>query len=105
MLYPINHKELEKLEQHNIPINKMMTLEKVGSIIVVEEEKQSIIAQLSNIEEYTDEAFLTLKKEIESQLEPLRLRLFMDSFVASLYRNATIETNELLVIKDEKYSK
>ena len=60
--------------------------------------------KVDTIEEYSQNDLLAAQKEVKSHAEPSRMKAQVESFVASLHRNATIETNESILIAGEEYS-
>lgn len=104
LINSMDHKKLQDLDKKGLPVREMISLEKVGSLIVAQNERDSVLVRLDEIEAFDENKFLTAKKEIETQAGAVRRRLFVDGFVASLHRNATIETNGSIITTDEEYS-
>lgn len=104
MISSTDHKKLQELDKKGLPVREMIALEKTGSLIVAQNERNSVLVRLDEIEAFDENKFLAAKKEIETQAGAVRRRLFVDGFVASLHRNATIETNGSIITTDEEYS-
>jgi hypothetical protein len=104
MVSPADHKKLQELDKKGFPVREMIALEKIGSLLVSHNDRDSVLVRLDEVEAYDENKFLAAKKEIETQTGAVRRRLFVDGFVASLHRNATIETNESIITIDEEYS-
>ena len=104
MIRPDDNKKTQELDKKDLPGRTMLNLDKVGLMMVHHGERASYVIKVDAIEQYRPEAFLDAQKEVESRLQAQRMKMQVESFVASLHRNATIETNELTVIAGEEYS-
>jgi hypothetical protein len=87
----------ESLKNKGIPVNKMLQIEKVGGIVTDLADGRGILMRLDEIEPVdtakSKENYAQKVREIEQR----RQQEYLEGFVASLYRNATIETNESVV--------
>jgi len=104
MISPTDEKALKDLDRKGLPVREMMNLEKEGSIFSYDTEKDSYLIRLDAVEAFDENQFQAVENDIKSHLGSIRTRLFLDAFVASLHRNATIETNESIITMDEEYS-
>ena len=87
----------EALSKKGVPVPQMLQLEKSGSAMVHTTPNEGYLIRLDEIMD-PEEATISDKKEaILEELKTERMRQYMDGFVASLYRNATIETNESVI--------
>ncbi len=97
-------KKMQELSKKGLPVHEMLTMEKQGSVLSFDSDKNSFLITLETIDTLDEEAFLKAEKEIKERLGSTRARLLLDSVVASLHRNATIETNESILTTNETYS-
>lgn len=104
MIYPDDHKKVQELDKKGLPSRAMMRLDKVGSIFVHNDERASFLIKLDALEKYDQDDLSAVEKEVKSRLASHRMKSHIESFVASLHRNATIETNESILIAGEEYS-
>jgi SurA-like protein/parvulin-like peptidyl-prolyl cis-trans isomerase-like protein len=104
MMRPFEAKKMQAAEKRGLPIRDMMMFEKVGSIFVHNGDRDSFLIKLDALETWDENKFAAMQKDIIDHVGPMRIKLYLESFVASLHRNATIETNELILIADEEYS-
>lgn len=87
---------LEKLQKQGIPVYQMLQMEKIGAVMVHADKDAGYIITLSNAKPIDLDEFNAKKEELRAQLESERIQQLSAGFVASLYRNATIETSEML---------
>ena len=104
MISPTDSKKNQALEKKGLPIHEMLGLEKEGSVFAHAGERNSFLVKLDTIEKYDENQLLIAQKEINEHFGFARTKLYLESFVASLHRNATIETNEIIFMDGEKYS-
>lgn len=104
MVLPGDHKKLLELDKKGLPSRAMLSLDTVGSLFVHTDERSSALIKLDAIEEYDQNKLLIAQNEAKDHLAAMRMKLQVESFVASLHRNATIETNETILIAGEEYS-
>jgi hypothetical protein len=97
---PSDYQKVQKLEKEGLPMNEVISWEKVGSLITTTFDKGGVVIKLDEIKNYDLNDFIAFKDEVTNKSEGVSKRLFIESFVASLYRNATIETNESIIIQD-----
>lgn len=104
MIDPDDSKKMEELDKKGLPARLMIGLDKVGAILADNAERASFLIKVDAIEEYNQGKLANTQKEVKSHLVPNRMKAQIESFVASLHRNATIETNESILIAGEEYS-
>ena len=104
MVDPSDNKKVQELDKKGLPAKKMLSLNKEGLVLLHNDERTSFLIKVDAIEEYSEGVLLEAEKEIKSHLAPYRMKAQVESTVASLHRNATIETNESILIAGEEYS-
>jgi len=104
MVNPADTKQMSSLEKKGLPMRELLNLDKKGTIFTYNSDKNNYIFKLDEIENFDENRFQEMRKEVKDQLGAVRTRLLLDGFVASLHRNATIETNESILIMSEEYS-
>lgn len=104
MIQPSDSKKMQKLDEKGLPSRTMLGLDKEGAVFVHNGERISFLIKVDAIEEYSQNELFDAQKEIKTHLLPNRMKAQVESFVASLHRNATIETNESILIAGEEYS-
>jgi len=104
MIQPDDNKKIQDLDKKDLPGKTMLGLDKVGSVLVHNGDRISTLIKLDAIEAYNEEDFNAGLKELEPLAINNRTKMHVESLVASLHRNATIETNESTQIADEEYS-
>lgn len=104
MIQPTDNKKIQELDKKQLPARTMLALDKVGSLVVHNGERESVLIKLDAIEQYSENMLIDAQNEAKGALDSLRTKLQLESFVASLHRNATIETNESILIAGEEYS-
>ena len=89
------------LEKQGLPITKMMQLDSIGMILDEQAGQDGYLVRLDEIRipeiAPDDEEWDKAKNKIDQS----RTNLYIEAFVASLFRNATIKTNESIIIADE----
>ena len=104
MIQPTDNKKVQELDKKELPSRTMLSLDKVGSILINNGERTSALIKLDAIEQYNENMLLDVQNEVKDHLEATRAKFELEGFVASLHRNATIETNESILIAGEEYS-
>lgn len=104
MVYPNDNKKIQELDKKGLPVKMMLGLNKEGLVLLHNDDRTSFLIKVDAIEEYSEGDLLEAEKEIKARLMPYRMKSQVESTIASLHRNATIETNELTVIAGEEYS-
>jgi len=104
MINPNDHKKLQELYKKGIPSYEMIGLEKEGLVLVHHGERSSFLIKLDKTENSDEKSFKAAEKEIKDGVSNARTRLLLDAAIASLRKNATIETNESILITSEDYS-
>ncbi len=93
--------QLEALQKKGVPTSQMLPMEKVGMVLTHQGKRDGYLVRIDELEAFDAEQFNAKKKELEQALATERMRLLEEGFVASLYRNATIERNESILITQE----
>jgi hypothetical protein len=104
MVQPSDHKKVQELDKKGLPAKTMLGLNKEGLVLSHNDDRTSFLIKVDAIEEYSEGHLLEAEKEVKAQVMPYRMKSQVESAIASLHRNATIETNELTVIAGEEYS-
>lgn len=104
MIKPGDSKKMQEFDKKEIPAKRMLNLDKVGSLLVHNGERMSMLITLDAIEKSDEQRDLTELKEIEALVINNRMKMQVESVVASLHRNATIEMNESTQLAGEEYS-
>lgn len=94
---PTDKKVVEKYQKKGVPIAQMLQLAREGASIPYVTETMGYIGRLDGIGSFDQAQFNSKKQDITEALTNARMRLMVEGFVASLYRNATIEPNESLI--------
>ena len=92
---------LKQLEKRSITPERVLGMSRPGALIAAASQEDGYLIRLDEIEERDEAFFESKKREVQSELERERMGLFIEGFVASLYRNATIETNDVLLNFDQ----
>ncbi len=93
--------QLEKLSKKGIPVSELISLEKVGQSEIIERDGQLFILKLDAIEPFDEQLYNEHRQKIEAAAYQEEKALTQRAFVASLYRNATIKTTELIQANSE----
>jgi hypothetical protein len=96
-LDPGNEQEVERLKKKSLPITEMLQMEKIGSVLIHADEQQGFVARLDEIEPLDIQKFTEKQAATARSLEQERIQQYREGFVASLHRNAKIETNESVI--------
>lgn len=99
-----NVDQIKSLEKRGISAEKILQLEKIGSISLHMGEQNGYLVRLDALEPFNEELFLTNKNKLEKNLYSEQTNLILEGFVASLYRNATISVNESIMNLYQEYS-
>lgn len=91
----------QALEKKGVPVAEMLQLEKSGAVITRMAENAGFLIKLDEIAPLSGEEFDKKKDEISQQFQEERMSQYQEGFIASLYRNARIETNESVVTFQE----
>jgi hypothetical protein len=103
VINPTDTKTIQEYDKKDFPIDEMMNLELVGSIINHESDKTSVIIRLDEVAALDENALLAAQDLIAKELNVRNTRVFIEAILASLRRTATISINGLLITLDEKY--
>jgi len=87
-------KALDELKKKNVPVDLLMTLDKIGSVAHMINTNNAYIVRLDTIETLDESLLQDKQQDIRKKLEQEASMYFVEGFVASLYRNATIKTSE-----------
>ena len=90
-------KTLEELKKKELPVEGLIRLDKVGSIATEIGPKNAVIVRLDAIKAFDTNDFQEKQQELLKKLDREYAMYFVEGFVASLYRNATIKTSEEMV--------
>lgn len=101
---PDNNERVEALKKKGVPVNLFAALEKVASVASQETENGAYIVVLDAIEPVSPAVFVQKENILTRQVLGDYAGMLVNGFVASLYRNATIKTNESLLHTEEDYS-
>jgi hypothetical protein len=104
MIQPNDNKKVQELDKKDLPAKAMLSLDKVGALMVHNGDRISTLIKVDAIEKYDQEGLIAGLNEVQPLLVNNRMKMQVESVVASLHRNATIETNESTQIADEEYS-
>lgn len=104
MIQPNDNKQIQDLDEKGLPARTMINVDKEGALIVHNGERVSFLIKVDDIQEYDQNSLDDAQKSMEQQLSGNRMKMQVESIVASLHRNATIETNESTQLADEEYS-
>lgn len=104
MIKPSDNKKIQELDKKELPAKRMLSLDKQGSLIIHNGDRASLLIKLDAIEKDDQQANSSELKEVESLVVNNRMKMQVESVVASLHRNATIEMNESTQLADEEYS-
>lgn len=104
MIRPDDNKKVQELDKKDLPAKAMLGLDKVGSLMVHNGDRISVLIKLDEVEMYDLAGLTKGLKEVGPLLMNNRTKMQVESVVASLHRNATIETNESTPIAGEEYS-
>ena len=96
-LTPGDKDAIESLKKKELPADKMLQMEKVGNVMTHTGPEGGFLIRLDEIEQFDAQKFKEKKEEVAQALEAERTSQYLEGFVASLYRNATIETNESVI--------
>ncbi len=96
-LDPANEQEVEKLKNKGLPTTEMLQMEKIGSVLTHADEQQGFVGRLDEIEPLDAQKFAEKQAATVHSLEQERTQQYLEGFIASLHRNAKIETNESVI--------
>jgi len=94
-------KKLEELKNKGIPVESIFELEKVGSVTTTEDNEMGYLIRLDDIKPLPDEIFNEKKMEALASCTKEQVGQIESGFVASLYRNAIINTSESMPFSNE----
>lgn len=97
-------KELKELEGRGISSKKILQLETEGSAFYEISDRKGFVITLSEKGEFDAEKFAIESPKIRRALEAERAAIVLEGFIASLYRTATIKTNESVLNLYQEYS-
>lgn len=89
-----NTEAVQELNKKNIPTNIFWGLEKVGSVATDVQDQKAFIVRVDALEKVDATAFDQAQKTLVQKLNREYSTYFIESFVASLYRNGKINTSE-----------
>lgn len=94
----------DELREAGLPIQQMLQMEKTGSTIAHEGDDAAYLISLKEIEQLPADQMADKMGTARNELDRQRMMQLSEGFIASLFRNATIETNESLATTSEDYS-
>ena len=92
--------EKSKLQKLGIDLDSIFQIENKGGIKTQEHNGNGYIIRLDEIEPFNKSLYTEKKESLYAQLQQQRKPLMLAGFVASLYRNATINKNDSLIHKE-----
>ncbi|EKD49019.1 MAG: hypothetical protein ACD_64C00030G0001 [uncultured bacterium] len=96
-LDPSDKKQVEKLKAKGLPIERMLQMEKVGTVFTHQDDQRGFVVHLDEIEPLDTQKIDEKLPEVAQSLKQERMQQYEEGFVASLHRNAKIETNESVI--------
>lgn len=86
--------KVKKLSADGLPVNQMLPMEKVGSVITnVDEHGNGLIVKLEGVEPFNAKDFEAKKASFQSSIDRELSGRLIQSFIASLERSATISVH------------
>ncbi len=104
MIDPSDDKKIQDLDKKGLIGKTLLGLDKVGALSVQNSDRACFLIKVDAIQDYTQEDFIDAQDKAQSSVATNRMNMQIESVVASLHRNATIETNESILIAGEEYS-
>ncbi len=92
------------MEKQGIPVNRMLQLEKSGLVLTQITPEKGYLIRLDEIESLDPAKMVEKMNELKKSIEQEQISLLSEGFVASLYRNATINVNESVLNLYREYS-
>lgn len=103
MIKPSDNKLVTKLEKEGLPIKRMLQLSTVGTVLTQEGEDFGYLVRLDAIDKVLPEGTKEKGNEHYQKIAQGQRQKLFEGFVASLYRNATIEINDYSAATNEDY--
>ncbi len=97
LLSAADEKAVESLKKKGVPVAQMLQMEKVGALMRDVTDGHGFVIRLDTVKPVEQEQLAEKKDEITGAFKQERGGQYLEGFVASLYRNATIETNESVI--------
>lgn len=94
-----NEKEAEKLNDFGVPVPYFAALEIVGGMLEYADDQHAYLIRLDEIQGIDEAAFKEQEASLKGDLSKEEMRRYVEGFVASLHRNATINRNESIIAK------
>ncbi|MCA9769953.1 SurA N-terminal domain-containing protein [Candidatus Dependentiae bacterium] len=85
---------LQKLTAEGVPTTQLLQLEKIGAVVEFTTGKEGHLGRLDDIQAFDEQLFNAQKTQLRRMQLKDAYQISQQAFVASLYRNATIKTNE-----------
>ena len=98
---PQDEKDTERLKKKELPVDRMLQMEKTGALITGTGSDRGFVVRLDSIEPLDEQQNQAKLGSEEQPFEDRRMGQYLQGFVDSLYRNATIETNESIITLEE----
>lgn len=96
-LNPQDSKDVDFFQKKELPATRILQMEKIGSVISGMGADHGFIVRLDEIEPFNAQEYQVKIDGGERPFAKLRLEKYLQGFVDSLYRNATMETNESII--------
>ena len=101
MIKKSDTKAVDSLKKRGIAVSKAFELEKIGAVNALLEGDNGYIVRLDKIEPFDVSEFQASVPELANQSYSKDAGNFIEGFIASLHRNAIIETNKSLITPQE----
>ena len=92
-------KKTDELKKQGLPVYKMLQIENIGGLLEQLNDSAGYLIRLDEVASFDQDLYKEKKSDLTEQLEQVQKDLMFKGFVASLYRNATIETNKEILTK------
>jgi len=94
-----DEKTTEQLKDLGVPVSYFAALEKVGGVLEYHDNTHGYLIRLDEQGLLNNQVYLEKEPEIRADLYRTEIRRYVEGFVASLHRNATIDFNESIIAK------
>ena len=102
MITKDDKEKLKSFEKQGIPVSVFDSLDHIGENTTLIHENNGYLIKVEQVQEFDQKLFESNKNIIENLLYDEQKQMAQKGFIASLYRNATINlTKSMLNIKDE----
>jgi hypothetical protein len=87
---------IQKMTARGLPVDRMLELIHVGSVVVAQGNGKGYVIRLDELEKMDQDDFLAKMNELKAAASSDLMARYVEAVVASLYRNATIKTDQLI---------